>query len=548
MNGFQKLFELLKLERVEITSIYFYAIMSGLVQLSLPLGIQAIIGFVMGATMVTSVYVLIFFIVLGTLTVGLLRINQKGIIEKIQQKIFVRYSLAFAQKVPNFDSKGIDNYFLPEKINRFFETLNIQKGISKLLLDIPIATIQILLGLLLLSFYHPLFIAFDAILIMILFVLLRYTYTIGLSTSIEESNHKYTVVAWLQEIGRVIKSLKFSNGSAYCLTKTDNLTVNYVNSRTSHYKVLSFQFKTIVFFKTAITALMLLLGTYLLFNQLLNIGEFVAIEIVLITVISSLEKLINSLESVYDVITGLIKIDSLLENQKEDDGVIAFAPNVGTKIEFKNVSFSFDENQLVFNQLNFSISPCSVVTLSGNDGSGKSTLLKLIAGIYQDYKGMILLNDILLRNYSLQSFRGNTGILLHEHDIFEGNVYDNIVIGKQNISVESIMELSQKLGIEDFISFLPKAFETQLDPLGRKLPASLIKKLLLLRALIGNPELVLLEEPCLGLEPHAKSKTIQFLKQLSSSKTIVISSNDADLIENCDRNIFIENYNTIIKK
>lgn len=158
--AFGKLSELIKLERKEISSIYFYAILNGLVQLSLPLGIQAIIGFVLGATMVTSVYVLIFFVVLGTLVVGILNIYQMKIIEKIQQKIFVRYTFNMGLKIPGFDLLSIDKYYLPDKINYFFDILTVQKGISKLLLDIPIATIQIILGLVLLSFYHPLFIVF----------------------------------------------------------------------------------------------------------------------------------------------------------------------------------------------------------------------------------------------------------------------------------------------------------------------------------------------------------------------------------------------------
>ena len=172
-NSFGKLSELIKLERKEISSIYFFAILNGLVQLSLPLGIQAIIGFVLGATMVTSVYVLIYFVVLGTLVVGILNIYQMKIIEKIQQKIFVRYTFNMGLKIPGFDLLSIDKYYLPDKINYFFDILTVQKGISKLLLDIPIATIQIILGLVLLSFYHPLFIVFGFLLLLILFLLLR---------------------------------------------------------------------------------------------------------------------------------------------------------------------------------------------------------------------------------------------------------------------------------------------------------------------------------------------------------------------------------------
>lgn len=548
LSGFRKLFQFLRLERVELASIYFYATLSGLVQLSLPLGIQAIIGFVLGATMVTSVYVLIFFIVLGTFVVGLLRIKQMNVIEKVQQKIFVRYAFAFTQKVPHLDSKGIDHYYLPEKINRFFEVLTIQKGITKMMLDIPVASIQIVLGLLLLSFYHPLFIVFDVVLILIVFIMLRFTYKIGLKTSLEESNHKYSVVAWLQEMGRVVKSLKFSQGDDYALKHTDERTLHYVRSRTLHYKILAFQYRTIVFFKVSVTALMLILGTYLLFNQSLNIGEFVAVEIVIITVINSLEKIITKLDSVYDVITGLIKMDSLLDIQEEEEGTFRYDPSLsGMKLEFRHVNFSYEENQRILEQISFTAQPNSITMLSGEEGSGKSTILKLMTGMYKADSGILLINDVPIQNYSLQALRQHIGVLLQQHDIFEGSVYDNITLGRSNISVDQIMLIAHKLGIEDFISQLPKAFETTIDPLGRKLPVTLVKKILLLRALVGDPCLILLEDPCLGLEAGIKQKTLQYLNEIKKGKTIIISGNDPDFIAHADRTIYIENGMATIK-
>ena len=133
-------------EKSEISSIYFYAILSGLVQLSLPLGIQAIIGFVLGGAMSTSLIVLITLVVVGVLFNGILQMNQMEIIERIQQKIFVRYSFAFTNHIPRLDLQKIDGYHLPELVNRFFDIPVLQKSLSKILLDFPLAVTQILLG------------------------------------------------------------------------------------------------------------------------------------------------------------------------------------------------------------------------------------------------------------------------------------------------------------------------------------------------------------------------------------------------------------------
>ena len=170
---FRSMLGLLKADRKDISAIYFYAILAGLVQLSLPLGIQSIINFVLAGTVSTSIVVLIVLVVGGTILGGLLQVRQLQLIEKLKQKIFVRYSLEFADRIPRLNVEKLDKYHLPELINRFFEVPSFQKGIEKILLDLPTALIQMALGLLLLSFYHPVFIAFGALLILAIVLILK---------------------------------------------------------------------------------------------------------------------------------------------------------------------------------------------------------------------------------------------------------------------------------------------------------------------------------------------------------------------------------------
>ncbi|MBK7799050.1 MAG: ATP-binding cassette domain-containing protein [Saprospiraceae bacterium] len=542
-----KLFEFIKLERREITSIYFYAILSGLIQLSLPLGIQAILGFVLGATLVTSVFILIIIIIIGVILVGYFQINQMKIIEKIQQKIFVRYAFDFAETIPRLDLKEIDHYYLPEKINRFFDVVNVQKSISKILLDMPTAIIQIALGLILLSLYHSLFFLFSLTLIFIIWVLFKLTSKKGLETSMKESNYKYKVLGWLEEMGRVIKSIKYSQGTNINLIKTDEKLEKYLSARTAHFNVLLFQFKSLLIFKIAITAVMLILGSYLLFNQKINIGQFVAAEIVIITIINSLEKLIISLEHIYDVITGLYKLDSVLNDSLEKDGKIDFKANE-LKIEINNLSFSYNENQKVFTNLSLLIHPNSITCISGEENSGKSTLLKLLTGAYKSFDGYITLNDIPLQNYTLQSLRKQTGVLLYEQELFEGTVFENISLGKKEITTESIMELSKKLGFENIIHRFPSNLTEKIDPLGKSLPTSVTRKILLLQSLIHNPLLIIMEEPWIGLDENVKKRLQAYLLEESKNKTIVVSTNDNDFANLCKHHIHLNKGNAIIKK
>jgi ATP-binding cassette subfamily B protein len=538
----KRLWDLITLEKKEIISVYFYAILSGLVQLSVPIGVQAIIGFVLGASMVTSIYVLIIVVVLGVFVVGIMQINQMKIIEKIQQNIFTRYAFAFAETIPRFDLKKVDNYYLPEKVNRFFDTMSVQKGISKLLLDIPTATIQILFGLILLSLYHPIFIVFGFILLFILWLILNLTSRRGLTTNMQESNYKYEVVAWLEEIARVIKSFKFSQGTHLNLQKTDKNVMGYLSARTAHFNVLLLQYKTLVFFKVGITTTMLVVGTYLLLDQQLNIGEFIAAEIVILTVIAAVEKLIGSLDSVYDVITGLEKLASVTEIALEKEGKLALNTiNNGVAVKVSDLYFQYLDGKKALTNINLNIPANSTVCISGHEGSGKSSLLRVISGNFSDFMGAILINNIPIGNYQLETLRSKMGVYLNQQDIFKGTVWENISLNREEVTPEKVTTIAQNLGIQSYLDTLQQGFETEIDASGKKLPSTIIKKILLLRAFANEPNLVLLEEPWQGLEAYEKSSMIDFLLNKTPHTTVFVVSNDEDFAKKCNYHIQLEN-------
>jgi ABC-type bacteriocin/lantibiotic exporter with double-glycine peptidase domain len=536
-NPFNRIVNLVNLHKKEVISIYLFSMLSGLINLSLPLGVQTIIGLVMGATMVSSIYVLIFLVVLGVLLVGILQLNQMKIIETIQQRVFTSYAYIFADTIPRLDLKKMDHYFIPEKVNRFFDTINIQKGFAKLLLDIPIATVQIVFGILLLSLYHPLFILLGIFLIVLLVLIFNLTSKRGIATSIQESNYKYEVVGFFNEIGRTLKSFKFSQGSDMNFKKTNEQTRGYLEARTQHFHVLLFQYKTLIFFKVSLTVLMLTLGTYLLIEQQLNIGEFIAAEIVILMVIGAVEKLITSLDSAYDVITGLEKIASVTESPLEHSGTMELNAEKGIDVQLADFSFSFDEDKKVLDSISLHLKPGQKVCVTGPEGSGKSMLLRILTGNYQDFQGSFQINHFPIHNYSLKSLRKNTGILLHGQEIFGGTLWENISLGQKEITGEVILAKAQQLGFEDILSHFTAGFESVIEPIGKKTPQTIVRKILLLRALCGDKKLLLLEEPWAGMETKNKEIIKKHLLSLPKDITVVVVSDDADFSRMTDQQI-----------
>lgn len=535
----KKLLALLKLDRKDITAIYIFAIISGIISLSLPLGIQSIVSFVQTNEIRASIVVLIAIVIIGVFLNGLVQIRQLQVIEKVKQKIFTRYSLEFAARLPKLDIEKLDKYYLPELVNRYFDTPSLTKGIEKIMVDIPAAVIQVLFGLILLAFYHPVFIAFGAVLIFIVLIIIRFTSPQGLATSLRASDFKYKIAGWLEEMARVIKTFKYSKNTPLHIKKTDELVSGFLESRTEHFKILLTQFWSIIGFKILITAAMLIIGTVLLVNQQINVGQFVAADIVIIAIINSVEKLILSLDKVYDSLTSIQKLSKVIDSELEDNGTVNLSNSQqGVSVTFRNVSFAYLDGKKVLHNINFYIKPGSLVSIVGSSGSGKSSLLRLLTGAFKNFEGSVLIDDVPVANYNLTSLREKTGILLSQQDIFEGTLLENITMGNTNITLQEITTLADKIGLKDFIQSSANGYDTQLTPTGKKLPRKIRQDILLMRALIGSHRLLLLEEPFDHLDEQQKKGVLEFLKQ-DKSATILITSETADIVPGSDIVIYM---------
>lgn len=528
IHPFIRTINLLKLDKRDISSLYFYAILAGIIQLSLPLGVQAIINFVMFNTASTSLIVLISLVILGVFLSGYLQINQMKLTEKIQQKIFVRYAFAFAETLPKIELQATEGYYMPELTNRFFDTMNLQKGLSKLLLGVPMAFIQILFGILLLSFYHPVFIGLGALLWLIVYLIFKLSSERGLATSLSESDYKYKVAAWLQEISRNLNTFKNYEYTRLNIQKTDEYTQGYLENRSKHFDILTSQYWSLVFFKVILTASMLIIGCILLLNQLINIGQFIAAEIVIISVTASIEKLILSIDVVYDVLTAVEKLNKVLQKSTEPSGKQPLDTSHALSVTFKNVSFAYTPTTPVLKNLSFEVASGEKVLINtSNSGAGASTILRLLGNVLIPESGYVLVNDTPKENYAIQSYRKNVSYLNGQNEIFNGTLWENISIGNDAIKLQTVNQLIKDLGFDGFIGSFEKGFDTVLFTKGLKLPSHLIQEILLLRTLVQPCQLLILDEPFKSISPKIQQKVAQYICSLPV--TVITTSHQKEI-------------------
>lgn len=534
----RRFFRMLSLDRKEIGFIYIYAIFNGIINLSLPLGIQAIIGLTLANEISSSWVILIAVVTLGTAIAGIMQILQVSLTEKLQQRVFARSAFEFAWRLPRLKLEKLTEYYPPELVNRFFDTQNVQKGLPKILIDFSQAILQILFGILLLSFYHPFFVFFGIGLSTILFLIIRLTGPRGLRTSLQESDYKYKVAYWLEEIARTLTSFKLSGETDLAVDKTNELVKKYLQSRKKHFKVLILQYANVVGFKTIVTAGLLILGSILLINRQINLGQFVASEIIIILVISSVEKLVLSAETVYDVLTAMEKLGKITDLPLERHEGIDFEDEdlqMPMTLRVKDMSFSFpgDSHESLSN-IAFDANPGESICIAGTNGSGKSLTLSMVSGLYENYSGLISYNDIPIKNYDPITFRGHIGDCLHQKVLFRGTVMDNLTMGRPGITMESIRWTLEKLELTEFIHSLPDGLNTELVPEGPRLPESISRKLILARSIAKRPRMLVMDDFLRSLDPGERDRISTFLTSCPLW-TLVAASNDHIFASKCDR-------------
>ena len=538
----KRLISLLKMDRRDISQVFFYAIFAGLVSLSLPLGIQAIINLIQSGRVSVSWIVLVIIVIIGVALVGILSIMQLRITENLQQKIFVRSSFEFAYRLPKIKFEELYNQYPPELANRFFDTITIQKGASKLLIDFSTALLQIVFGIILLSLYHPLFIFFGLILLFLLYVIFKFSYTSGLETSLKESKYKYKVVGWLQEIARNNFSFRKRTNFEFALNKNDRLVEEYLKYREKHFNIIKRQYSQLIIFKVIITAGLLLIGGYLVLNQQMNIGQFVAAEIIILLVINSVEKIVVGLETLYDVLTAVEKIGQITDFEIEATSEISneICYNNIT-LEAEKIKYKFpDSPDFILSNVNLKIENEEKILLEGDNGSGKTTFMRVLCGLLVPTSGSFYINDDTYRKIDLDQYRSQIGTILSGETPFEGTILENITFKNPNITQDQIKWAIESVKLGDFIKSLPKGLDTKIFPEGRQLSSSNAQKILLARCIISKPKVLFFEEALDKMDTEIAKEVIDFLTNKKNKWTLIVASKNKYWKEKCTRTITME--------
>ena len=533
---FARLRALMRTERNDLWVVVVYAIGVGLISLAAPVAVQSLVNTVAFGSLMQPLVVLALVLLACLSAAAILFVMQFCVVEAISRRLFVRVAADLAFRLPRVRLDAVEGQYSPALVNHFFDVLTLQKSTSSLLLDGLALLLQAVTGLLLLAFYHPVLLAFDVLLIgalaFVLFVLGR----AGTATAIKESKAKYAIAAWLQELARSPATFRALGGNKLALRKADSLAKDYVQARAKHFGVLLQQMGGLLTVQVMASTMLLGLGGWLVIRRQLTLGPLVAAELIVTTVVSGFSKLARTFGEYYKMMAGLDKIGSLIDLplEREQGELLPLKPPCAAELTLRQVHYVYKGGHRALRNISLRVAPGERVALVGASGAGKGTLLELAFGMRTPTSGAVFLDNVDLRVLRLESLRSDV-LLLNGVEIIDGTIADNLRLGRLHVSPEEMSHALRQVSLLTEVSDLPDGINTHLVAGGAPLSSGQARRLVLARALVLRPRLLLVRETLDTLATHCRDQVINAVMGPLAPWTVLVISHEPQVIDACSR-------------
>jgi ABC-type bacteriocin/lantibiotic exporter with double-glycine peptidase domain len=530
---------LLMAEKQAVRTLLVFSVFSGLLYLAVPLAVDVIVtnlAFGGQSRPYVQALVIISLALFGCLGLQAVVTGfQFYLSDMIQRRIFVRAASDLAYRLPRVKAQVHDVVHAPEMVNRFLEVVTAQKSTALLLLDGVNLVFGGLIGMVLLSLYHPVLLLFAALLLSLIVLCLWLLGRGAVATSIEESRIKYDLVNWFEEVAHFPFLFKGPGGSRMAYERANELSTGYVLARSRHFRVLMRQIAGLLTLQVVASAALLVVGGHLVVSQQITLGQLVASEIIMSGLVSSLSKLGKKLEAWYDAMAAMDKLGHIFDLETEREGGEKPAPRSGgAEVVAGGMSFAHHSGAVLFSDRSFSIPAGSRAAVVGPHGAGASSLLDILFGLRQPSGGYVTVDGVDLRTWDLEALRESTQ-LLRRDEIMDATVVENLRLGRCDIGMDEIRAALKQAGLLEELLARPEGLGLRLQIGGAPLSGNQRMRLLLARALAQQPRLLLIDELLDNMDDASFAQLSAAILDPSQPWTVVVTTRDARVSTRCDQ-------------
>lgn len=528
---------LLELEKGNLVVAIIYSVAIGVLSLALPLATQSLVNTVAFGSLLQPVVVLSILLLAFLSFSSILQTLRQYVVEMLQRRIFVQMASDSVDRLLRARASAFDGYHPPELVNRFLEVVTVQKSAAVLLIDGLTIFMQTVIGMSLLAVYHPFLGILDFFLILCIGFVLWPLGMGAVSTAVKESKAKYALVAWLQEVGRHLDAFKSGPGATYALRRSNDLVNDYLSYRKKHFKILLRQIIGSLALQTIASTALLGVGGFLVINRELTLGQLIASELVLALVVSGFAKFGKHLETYYDLCAAVDKLGYLTDLPIETSGPdrMPSRGDRGASVTIRNVSFTYPNRKVVFDDLNLQVEPGEKIAITGRSGDGKSTLVDILWRLRTPQSGVVEIDGNDIRNYDVGSLRTEVAVV-RVNEIFHGTIAENVAFGRPEIDTLRVREALASVGLLDEIDALPAGVQTEVSTFGLPLSSGQALRLALARAIAGRPSLLIVDEILDQIDDVSlQSSLLRHLFDPKAKWTLIITTEQDTVLSKCDR-------------
>lgn len=521
---FRRLLKLVRPDRGELLAVTAFGVAIGVLSLAVPVAVQSVVNFVALGGVIPPLIVVVLLLLLGLGAAAVFIAFQRWTVEILQRRLFVRLVADLAERLPRVPA--FQDGYNPELVNRFFDVITIQKVGSLLLLDGLALLLSVLVGLVVLAFYHPLLLAFDLVLLTIITLIVFGPLKRGTRTAIQESKAKYATQGWFEQVAANPHLFRTAGSGDWVREEVDRRAMGYLDARRAHFRVVFGQSVAALGLQVLASAGLLGIGGFLVISGALTLGQLVAAELIVTLVVSSVAKLGKHLENYYDLMAATDKVGQLLDLPMESDAGEQRdepADPRGAALSVRDLHWQRHDGRELFGGLSVDVAPGQSLVVVGPSGSGKTVLADILWGLRRPARGVIQVDGRDLRELAPGSARRLISVA-GPMEFCEASVYANIQLGRSFVSRDDVREAVRLAGLEDSLSRLPDGMETTLRLDGAPLSSGQRRRLVLARALAGRPSLLVVKDLLDPMIPAERERVLRELTDADAPWTLVLLS------------------------